>query len=877
MKLLRLHLHDYRGIVDREIAFAPTGVTVVEGPNEIGKSCIAEALDLLLDELDSSGKRGVLATQPVDRDVGPEVEAEFETGPYHLRLRKRFVHKALTELTILAPRHENLTGRAGHERVRAILSETLDDGLWRALRIQQGGELSQPDLQGATSLSAALDLAAGAVPAAKEELALYELVREQYQQYWTETGRAKVERSALERTAQEAVNETHEIEEELRSLEHDVERAAALDTDLQSLGPRCVEQEKHVADYVEEVARLDQLALQAQTTKATANVVVATAEKAARAVADREGMVARLQAQAAEKQHIASAVGERAPDLGACREQNQADSEAVAKARADRDARDALARLRRDDASHLRNEQVMADLRGRSDAVRLAHAAMASIQVELDKIQIDDATLSQLRDADIRLKTARASLGSAMPSLRLEGISDTTVDINGETVNLKAGGTIQKAVAAAACVTVPGVLSLTVIPGVSDSALVEEAQASERAFSDLCAATGVADVAQGELAMGTRRRLEGERSEQEQVIQTALGPISLEELEQQLAEVSAGVADYKKSRPKTPPIAADIKSAEAILAEVEAQLRTLTGLVTEAEAREEASRKRRTTLEAEANEQLARLAVVAEALTSLESALAEARKKATDQALAEALQVAREQSEAAVAAAGSAQHELDLANPDETRALLKNAKLVLEGMREGLRQAEDERLAISTRLAEHGEAGLAERRDKAIAAGDVAAEELATYDRRAKARKLLYETFRSARDRVRAAYVGPLQTRVDELGRVVFGPTFRICIDETLSIVSRTMDDKTIPLSSLSAGTREQLAVILRLACATIVASDGGVPVILDDVLGYSDPRRLEAMGAVLSEAGRTSQVIVFTCYPDRYRQVGGAHVVRLD
>lgn len=54
--------------------------------------------------------------------------------------------------------------------------------------------------------------------------------------------------------------------------------------------------------------------------------------------------------------------------------------------------------------------------------------------------------------------------------------------------------------------------------------------------------------------------------------------------------------------------------------------------------------------------------------------------------------------------------------------------------------------------------------------------------------------------------------------------------------------------------------MILRLACATIVAPDGGVPVILDDVLGYSDPHRLEAMSAVLSEAGRTTQVIVFTC-----------------
>src|SRR5450759_1246407 len=876
MKLLRLHLHDYRGIVDREIAFAPGGVTVVEGPNEIGKSCIAEALDLLLDELDSSGKRGVLATQPVDRDVGPDVEAEFETGQYHLRFRKRFVHKAQTELTILAPRHENLTGRAAHERVRAILNETLDDGLWRALRIQQGSELLQPELQGATSLSAALDRAAGAVPAAREDLALYERVQEQYQLYWTETGRAKMDRGGLERAAQLAADELLKIEEELRALERDVERAATLDSGLRSFGPRCGDQEKRVAGYAEDAARLDRLVLQAQTIKATADAAAAKADKAARAVSDRAEMIAKLEGQTVERQQIAAAVDESAPDLGACRDQNDADSKAVAQARTDREACDVLAQLSRAEGSFLRKQGEMVELCRRSEAVRGAHEALASIQVELDKIRIDSGTLAELRSADVRLKTARASLGSAMPSFRLEAIAETVVDIDGETMTVKLGSVVQRAVPAASCITVPGVLSLTVIPGVADAGLVAEARAAEHAFADLCAATGVADVAQGEIAVAARRRLDSDRLEQEQVIRSALGPVSLQDLEQQLAEISAGIDGYKLSRPKAPVIAPDMKFAEIAMTEVEGQLEGLTHSVTDAEAREEVSRKRRTTLETQANQQAARLSVAEEALKGLESALADARKKESDQALIEAHQAVAQHEQLSATTAQAAQRELDLANPDEVRALLENASQVLAGMKLELRQAENERLEVRARLGEHGEAGLGERRDQAIAVSDAAVEELRSYERRAAARKLLYETLRSARDRVRAAYVGPLQNRVDELGRIVFGPTFRIRIDEALSIVSRTLEDKTIPFVSLSAGTKEQLAVILRLACATIVAPDGGVPVILDDVLGYSDPHRLEAMGAVLSEAGRTTQVIVFTCYPDRYRQVGGAHVLRI-
>ena len=41
--------------------------------------------------------------------------------------------------------------------------------------------------------------------------------------------------------------------------------------------------------------------------------------------------------------------------------------------------------------------------------------------------------------------------------------------------------------------------------------------------------------------------------------------------------------------------------------------------------------------------------------------------------------------------------------------------------------------------------------------------------------------------------------------------------------------------------------MISRLACASIVAADGGAPVIFDDALGWSDPRKLERMGAVIS------------------------------
>ena len=135
-------------------------MTIVEGDNEIGKTSIFEALDLLLSELDSSNKARIRSTQPVGRDVGPEAEAELSSGDYRFVYRKRWRRRPETTLAVTEPRSESLTGREAHERVRQMLDETLDWSLWEALRVHQGTELRLPSLD-VRSLGAALDHAAG--------------------------------------------------------------------------------------------------------------------------------------------------------------------------------------------------------------------------------------------------------------------------------------------------------------------------------------------------------------------------------------------------------------------------------------------------------------------------------------------------------------------------------------------------------------------------------------------------------------------------------------------------------------------------------------------------------------------------------------------
>lgn len=82
-----------------------------------------------------------------------------------------------------------------------------------------------------------------------------------------------------------------------------------------------------------------------------------------------------------------------------------------------------------------------------------------------------------------------------------------------------------------------------------------------------------------------------------------------------------------------------------------------------------------------------------------------------------------------------------------------------------------------------------------------------------------------------------------------------------------------VPLEGLSTGAREQLSVLSRLAVAKVVDADEGMPVVLDDALGWSDPDRLRRMARALERAGADAQVLVLTCTPGRYDAIAGATV----
>ena len=79
-------------------------------------------------------------------------------------------------------------------------------------------------------------------------------------------------------------------------------------------------------------------------------------------------------------------------------------------------------------------------------------------------------------------------------------------------------------------------------------------------------------------------------------------------------------------------------------------------------------------------------------------------------------------------------------------------------------------------------------------------------------------------------------------------------------------------LEALSFGAREQMGLVTRLAYADLL-KEAGKPtlIILDDALVHCDRARREQMARILFDAARRHQVLMFTCHPENWQELGVA------
>lgn len=186
-------------------------------------------------------------------------------------------------------------------------------------------------------------------------------------------------------------------------------------------------------------------------------------------------------------------------------------------------------------------------------------------------------------------------------------------------------------------------------------------------------------------------------------------------------------------------------------------------------------------------------------------------------------------------------------------------------------------LTLQAQLQVVGAQGLEEQRSALAGQLALVQRRVDEFSRNAQALKLLLGLLQAKRHELTQRLQAPLQKHLDHYVQLLF-PQAHLSVDENLvlSQLSRpnsAMDAFSLAdVDALSFGAREQLGLISRLAYADLLSAAGKpILIMLDDALVHSDACRLGQMKRILFDAAQRHQILLFTCHPDNWRDLGVA------
>lgn len=873
MKICAIRLQNMRRFIDPvEITGIGPGLNVLAAPNEQGKSTIFDALHAAFFKDAKSWDKDIRALAP--RAGGePRVEVEIDLEGRHYRLEKQFqkasgkgevriwqgdslylqsdAAEAWLQQLIKSPKEggpagllwvrQGLTNFADAKETLAARQDLMSSVVGEVDSITGGQRMDaiRRDVRQSldrlvTSRGAkkggALELAATAVSTldAREQMLAAKVVdlraqldqrqvlrREQDQLHAPE---AQQELLARVQQAQQDLAAAQQYQQKLQAAQQRVQTAQLVLENQQSslAGLRlrqrdCAEAE---AACKEAAQNLQQVTQTYEPARARLEVAAGAFAQAQRAAKASDAMLAQLQ----QAERLAQAAGQR-----------RALTQTLAKAR----------KLQQQ-VNALKLRAVQGPDEAGMEQIETAHAALALA------LQVQNMAASALRVTYEAGQEGR---------LRLDGealVGDTRISVPN-------GGRLE----------VPGLAVIELYPG--QAAGVDELEQAQRDLSAALLAGPCEDVAQARAAHRSRQEAIIRLQEAEGQLQV-LAPKGIMELIQQLDAL-----------PATPSESATPDETEALVAPEAVE----PGRREEAEAAQAVSRaaldQAATALEAARSQE-------AQHRLSLEGS--RVQHQAAEQRLERAKAALDGQGDVAAALSAMEQRQAelrqDLAAATAHQQALQQEAPDLEAARARAQRANSAQLASRERLQELGRDLAVLDSRIAISAGEAIEEELAeARDQLEAARKRLaaveFEVavlrrldlaLEQARSAAQEAYIGPVLQELQPLLRLLW-PQARLGVDAGQVLpdqLQRAGQDEAF--DTLSGGTQEQIALLVRLAFARLLARGGQpAPVILDDAIVYTDDARIEKIFDALTLQADEMQILVFTCRQKSFRALGGTQL----
>jgi DNA repair exonuclease SbcCD ATPase subunit len=912
-----LTLDHVAGVDHAHLDLPPSGVVVVHGPNEMGKTTLLTAFRLLLSEVPVTSKaKRVRDLKSASQDVASTISAELTVGDHRLTVTKSFNKgSGGCELVVTSPRRENLTGRQAAERFNSLLSTEVDAGLLDALTIDQGESLDILAAAGIRSLEQALgdsDAASGTADTAggpgvgagagtgsgddQGAAALIAAVADEDARYYTKTGQParelKTARAALA-GAVAAEDTARQRYDRAQGIITDLERLRGEKDDIARQEPEAVRAAGEAAEALEAGRRAAEELDRHRGALTAARDRMQVADQRRDARADQIRALTDAEAEVGEL----TATVERAVTAA---EEEQAQSEGL---------RTRLAAARRESwvarawstwlAARQRHRDLtdtLADLTGRCDRAAEISAAVEDRDRALRADPATPQALEDLRRSAERLARAVTVRDTASTTVHVSGPVDGGATVDGVPLDFDDSGE-DGAGSATVHATARrelqlGEYTVTVIPARDVHEADDDVDRATADHDRRLAALGAADVSAAEDLGRHRNALEEELRELRLSLAQATGDRTVAELvaarDRAAAEVEAAAQEMTDAldrlREEDPdgevgfdgiPVGA-VTDPDAVTATAD-DLRALS----------DAAARRAESLQEELD-----TATRAGAVVRLEGRRREhARSVSVRDRLSAALQAAREETsdsdldrvvderraavqeaEAACAAAAEKAGDVDV---DDLAALADAAAARVRRLRERAVATGNALSEASGKLSEHG--GVAEDLAETRTTRQRAEREARRVERQAAAAHLLHTTVQAALTAARERYEAPFRGTFEKLARTLYGAPVDFEFNADLTVARRSFQGVSLDTAQLSGGAREQLSVLTRLAVADLVGGGDAVPVFIDDALGFSDRGRIGRMNLVLDALGRDHQIIVLTCDVARFEGIAGAEFVPME
>ena len=833
--------------------FGP-GLNVLSAPNEFGKSTLLAALEAVLFESYSGLNAQTRALEP-NSSGAPLVEAEFETNGRQWRIRKQFISGRMASLTDVAA-GTTIKNADAEARLAELLAGPPGFDRFGLLWVSQGAALNARDQLVTETFGSGLP---ALIAAEVDAVAL------------DARGRAihgKVLKELVELQTKANANPRARWSEAIRAEKETKLTLAAAEAAYQR-------QEARLVQLAESVAARDKL-MAPDAAAQRADVVMAARanlQRATEAKRQRDTAVEKLAAalgalQAAERDHktLAAALDES--------QQLQTDATSAAAALAELRERQTAAAVALQTAQeavmHATSQAAACEalLKAAQAAERAAAAAAARDKLAAGIAEARAAEHAKLRaEADVAglaattalaVKALRGvahalavmdhELAAVVPEVTIELAPDAAGRITADGRPITAGETLHPDTPLVLYIT--GIGRITIAPNPA-TASGDTRTNRDRLRAELLAglqASGATSLAEAETRLVTRQEAEA-RLRDANVQLNAWAPQGVAALVAQHATLAA-----QSIQPASPATIPTVAVAEQQLSAARATRENTAASLRAAETVCAGLRETAAGLAAAAKARLDRMAALHAHYG--ERAKQDAARAATAAALAGA--------QAAFTAAQSAA-DAWAKNPDAAK--LSDYTTACDAAEQAMEKAKAEAAALDQRISGlEGELRAAsdDELDQQLARAQVTAARAAANLRsvvgEVDALRLLDQEFQAITDAGRTQLSAPILQRVAPYLARLFSDT-TLELGREFAPAQLLREGRTEIYDQLSKGTKEQIAILVRLGLGKLLAERGAaVPLVLDDALVYADDRRIAQMFEVLDEAARAHQVIVLNC-----------------